>query len=122
MRRLVSLAALLALGACASPGLDRHDFALGPDPSEGRACAERSMPDLGGPDPVAGFGCATEANLRAMLANPEELHRPATPTPPSGDAAFEAARRHRTGTEKPLPVSEAGAAPALILRDTTGGS
>ena len=54
------------------------------------------------PDPFEALGCASQTNLRAMIADPADLDHGVHPTPPSGDAAFAAAQRHRLGQPKKL--------------------
>lgn len=46
------------------------------------------------------FGCANAANLELMVADRTDLTAPAELADPQGDAAFEAARRHRQGQVK----------------------
>lgn len=102
-RRISTLAALLlataGLAACA------HDLppAAGPTLAEAAPCAELGMADEAG---VAGpgYGCATLANLRAMVADARDLEIGVEASPPRGDAAFAAAARHRAGKPKPLPA------------------
>jgi len=69
---------------------------------------------------IPDLGCATEANLRAMIADPRDLAGGARPTPASGDAAFAAAARHRTGQDKPLAGGDSQAQPSLVIHDTGG--
>jgi hypothetical protein len=54
------------------------------------------------PDPMLRFRCASEANLRAMIADPRDLQRGRDDTPATGDAAFAAASRHRLGEVKSI--------------------
>ena len=79
MRRSLTcivLAAAAGLAACATDG------------------AGTALPALAGPaDPCAAgaLGCATEANLRAMIADPADLALGAEPGASSGDAAVASA-------------------------------
>jgi len=115
LRPLLIAAAAGGLAACATDD--------GPPPSAATAglspCMQRPM--AGADQPVIpDLGCATQANLRAMIADPRDLDGGARPTPASGDAAFAAAARHRTGQDKPLSAGEPQAQPSVVLRDTGG--
>jgi hypothetical protein len=115
------LAWLLALLIGAGPAACATD--QGPPPPAAATgltpCMQRPMADADEPV-IPDLGCATQANLRAMIADPRDLDggRPATPA--SGDAAFAAAARHRTGRDKPLSGGDPQAQPAVIMRDTGG--
>src|SRR5204863_5964088 len=99
-------AALLSLAACAHDG--KLTLAEGPPPAA--ACHARPFEGEDGPSPISGFGCATEANLRAMIIDSRDLEQGADLPAPSGDAAVAAARRHRLGEVKPLVAAVAPAA------------
>jgi hypothetical protein len=71
-------------------------------------------PDHSSPDPQLPFGCATEANLRAMIANPADLDHGAPTTPERGDSAVVAATRYRLGEVKPLASDSRGQQPLLV--------
>jgi len=71
-------------------------------------------PDRSSPDPQLPFGCATEANLRAMIADPADLQRGAPTTPERGDPAIQAAARYRLGAVKPLASDSSGQKPLLV--------
>jgi hypothetical protein len=71
-------------------------------------------PDRSSPDPQLPFGCATEANLRAMIANPADLERGAPTTPARGDPAILPAARYRLGAVKPLSSDSHGQQPLLV--------
>ncbi|THD80520.1 MAG: hypothetical protein E7812_07255 [Phenylobacterium sp.] len=70
--------------------------------------------DRSGQDPMLPFGCATEANLRAMIADLRDLDRGVTPTPAQGDAAIAAAARYRLGVVKPLGSDGHAQQPLLV--------
>ncbi|HEV2530416.1 CpaD family pilus assembly lipoprotein [Phenylobacterium sp.] len=95
----------------------------GPPPAVGAAglspCVQRPLGSADEPV-IPDLGCANQANLRAMIADPRDLDGGARPTPASGDAAFAAAARHRTGQDKPLSGGESQAQPALVIHDTGG--
>jgi hypothetical protein len=112
-RRLPAALLALALGGCA--GVDDH---LASPVVQGGQCAPRSAPQETWPQPIAGYGCATQANLAAMVANHADLIQGEDPTPPFGDAALAAAQRHRQGQAKAMPTGEPEAKPALVLQDT----
>jgi hypothetical protein len=57
------------------------------------------------------FGCATAANLAAMLDDPTDLERPRPLDPPVGDAATRAILQHRAGTPAPFPADTGTGAP-----------
>jgi hypothetical protein len=99
-----SLTLALALALTLAAGLSSaHAQSRAPAPPAGvvgdpcDAPVNRNEADL-----VEGLGCATQSNLRAMIADPADLQRGVRPTPPRGDAAFAAAHRHRLGQVKPL--------------------
>lgn len=58
------------------------------------------------------FGCATTANLEAMVADPSHLHDPAELEDAQGDAAISAVTRHRMDRVKPLQSGGTTAQPA----------
>lgn len=75
------------------------------------------------PEPVLRFGCATGANLRAMVADPADLERGRASTPPQGDAAVAAAKRHREDQVKPLIAgADSGSGAAQGGAGQTGGA
>jgi hypothetical protein len=117
--RLEALAALLSAAGLAACATDR-----GPPPhavatSGLRPCVQRPL--AGDDEPVIpDLGCATEANLRAMIADPRDLAGGRPLTPAQGDAAFAAAARHRTGQDKSLSGGDAQAQPSLVIHDTGG--
>ncbi|WP_374472527.1 CpaD family pilus assembly lipoprotein [Phenylobacterium sp.] len=104
--RLAIILPLLALSACAAPRAATPAAALSPPAP---ACADPL--DVEDYQATPGFGCATLANLQAMIADPRDLVTGAEPGPPRGDAAMAAAGRHRAGETKALPATQ-----------TTGGS
>ncbi len=53
------------------------------------------------------FGCATAANLAAMIANPNDLREPAATATGSGDLAARAAQGYREGTTTAAPSASA---------------
>jgi hypothetical protein len=117
--RLAGLAALLtATGLCAC-ATDR-----GPPPhavaaSGLKPCVQRPL--AGDDEPVIpDLGCANQANLRAMIADPRDLATGRPLSPAQGDAAFAAAARNRTGQDKALGGDGSQAAPALVIHDTGG--
>lgn len=93
-----ALLALLAAGALA--GCANHREPPGGGSAPTMACAAERPDDIVRPD---GFGCATQRNLAAMLADPDDLDRPREPGPPTGDAAISAIRRHSAGAVGGLP-------------------
>jgi type IV pilus biogenesis protein CpaD/CtpE len=111
LRPLIALLLTAGLAGCAE-----REFPLTRPAAADAACVPPQLPaaDLG--DPIPGFGCATEANLRAMLVNPADLEAGAPATSaPSGDAAIAPAARHRLGQVK--TGQPAGAqAPDLVVR------
>jgi hypothetical protein len=117
--RLTGLAVLLTavgLAACATDqGPPPHAVAA----TGLRPCVQRPL--AGDDEPVIpDLGCANQANLRAMIADPRDLEAGRPLTPAQGDAAFAAAARNRTGQDKPLGGGDVQAAPALVIHDTGG--
>ena len=102
LRASITLLALgVGLAACAGdPGGPPASFAASCAPGVDTAVV-RQLASAG----VA--GCATELNLRLMLADPRDLAGGPAVAGPSGDAAFAAVRRHGQGEVKPLPRSSA---------------
>jgi type IV pilus biogenesis protein CpaD/CtpE len=85
-RRLLAVGAAmagLALAGCAD--MDK------PATLSGTNCVDPAAAE------IERLGCANEANLESMVANPADLETPAALGRARGDAAFEAARRHREG-------------------------
>lgn len=72
----------LALGGC------EHSDANAPGALSAMSC-------VAGADEIERLGCANAANLESMVANPADLEAPAALGRARGDAAFDAARRHR---------------------------
>lgn len=89
LRAFLLVPALLALGACA------HDdeFAFAPDSAHAGACGARLSA-------IPGFGCATDAVLRAMVVDAADLEGGREMAAPVGDAALAGVRRHRAGEVK----------------------
>jgi len=122
--RLPGLAALLtAAGVCAA-GLAACATDQGPPrpiaaASGLKPCVQRPLAGADAPV-IPDLGCATEANLRAMIADPRDLAGGRPLTPAQGDVAFAAAARNRTGQDKPLAGGDSQAAPALVIHDTGG--
>jgi type IV pilus biogenesis protein CpaD/CtpE len=83
---LLAAAALLSLGACAT---DATELSLMDAPASG-------CPQL---------GCATEANLAAMVADPRDLTEGRALSPATGDRALAALLRDQSGERKPLPAT-----------------
>ena len=74
--------ASLALGGC------EHDGSDAPRALSAMSC-------VAGADEIERLGCANAANLESMVASPADLEAPAALGRARGDAAFDAARRHR---------------------------
>ncbi len=51
------------------------------------------------------FGCATTANIAAMVANPNDLREPAPQGAGSSDVGARAAQKYREGTVTPAPMA-----------------
>lgn len=67
------------------------------------ACPDYSRPGIGHDNgPGSNFGCATLANLAAMVAEPADLDAPKVAGPPRGEAAWRDAERHRKGERAEL--------------------
>ena len=115
--RLAGLAALLTAAGLAACATDH-----GPPPPAKTSglspCMQRPMASADEPV-IPDLGCANQANLRAMIADPRDLDAGRPLAPAQGDAAFAAAERHRTGQDKSLGGGEAQA-PALVIHDTGG--
>lgn len=115
---LAALPALLIAAGLAACAMDQEP----PRPATAAGltpCMQRPM--AGADEPVIpDLGCATQANLRAMIADPRDLDSGRAATPASGDAAFAAAARHRAGRDKPLSGGDPQAQPAVIVRDAGG--
>lgn len=105
----ISLSAL-TLAACAHAPLPALRAA---DLNDGPSCARTGYDAQ---PSGAGFGCATTANLAAMVADPADLTRGREPGPPQGDAAFAAAARHRSGAGPGLPNAEPSA-PSIVFEE-----
>lgn len=58
------------------------------------------------------FGCATAANLAAMIANPNDLREASPNALGSGDTAARAAQSYRDGTTEAAPSASASGDPA----------
>lgn len=93
LRLLLLTAALVSLGACA------HDdeFAFAADSAHGGACIRAG---LDGGSSIPGFGCATDAILRAMVVDQRDLEGGREMAASGGDAALAGVRRHRAGEVK----------------------
>ena len=81
------------------------------------ACPDWSKPpgsDLANTLP-SDFGCATDANLAAMVADPRDLIEGRKLSPASGDPAIAGLQRYRTGKVTPLPDASAGATAIPLL-------
>lgn len=94
-RPMLALFLAAIAGSATTPGARAE-----PRPAPVDPCARAAM--RSDPAPVLPFGCATEANLGAMVADPADLQQGRASTPGRGDAAFAAAKRHRLGQVKPL--------------------
>lgn len=66
------------------------------------SCAARAAGSPADPLAEQDFGCATELNLRLMIADPRDLTRGRTPAAPAADLAIGAVQRLRTGQDKAL--------------------
>ncbi|ANK81124.1 CpaD family pilus assembly lipoprotein [Minwuia thermotolerans] len=67
------------------------------------ACPDYSRTRIGHANgPGSNFGCATLANLAAMVAEPSDLDAPKEAGPPRGEAAWRDAERHRKGERAEL--------------------
>lgn len=90
--------------------------------SELSACAGdpelRLAADLGGCAKAgeAGFGCATQRNLEAMVANPADLAVGQPNGPPSGAEALTAVQRLRRGAVRPLGSGDGPDPPAVVVQ------
>jgi type IV pilus biogenesis protein CpaD/CtpE len=109
LRALLLTAALLALGACA------HDdeFAFAQDTARAVDCGPRPLGGLGG-SAIPGFGCASDAILRAMVVDPRDLDGGQEMAAPAGDPALAAVRRYRAGEIKPPAPTLTGAIDGAI--------
>ena len=101
----LTLAAILAGAAAAQPAPQAV-------PKRWPGCG--AQPDRTGQDPMVPFGCATEANLHAIIADPHDLERGQTPTPEQGDPAIAAAARYRLGEVKALASEGSAQKPLLV--------
>lgn len=66
------------------------------------------------PDKPLPFGCATELNLRAMLADPADLDRGQELAPANGQPAVDAVERHRQGKLPSPPSLSSSAGPGGV--------
>jgi len=99
-KSLVWLApAVIAVAMAAPAAAHRKAAPAQPRPQPPCSAAGAALTD---PLTAGGFGCASDTNLRLMLAEPEDLNAGKPPAPPSGDAALAAVQRHRAGQVKPL--------------------
>ncbi len=73
-------------------------------------CPDWSQPGGGDPanQPHSNFGCATQANLAQMVADPGDLREPDTAGPASGARLALGARRHDLGELRSLPSTTPG--------------
>jgi hypothetical protein len=83
-----------------------------PAPAHWPGCG--APPDHTGEGLMLPFGCATEANLRGMIADPRDLERGAPTTPEPGGPAIAAAERYRQGAVKSLGSDQPAQQPLLI--------
>lgn len=105
--RLLAGLAVAALAGAAAAQTPAH-----PAGTNWPGCS--APPDHSSPDPQLPFGCASEANLRAMIADPADLER-GTPTAPArGDRAIVPAARYRRDAVKPLASDSHGPQPLLV--------
>jgi hypothetical protein len=116
MRPLALTPLLLALAACASahPPAPIHVAETPP-------CAPQVEPLAGGPGPIPGFGCATLANLQAMVADPRDLERGRAEVPVQGDGALMAIRRHDADALKLVITKDSADKPDLERPEQTQG-
>jgi hypothetical protein len=105
--RLLTGLALATLAGAAAAQTPAH-----PAGTNWPGCA--APPDRSSPDPQLPFGCATEADLRAVIADPADLARGRPTTPPRGDPAIAPAARYRQGVVKPLASDSRGQQPLLV--------
>jgi len=116
MRRLAACPLLLAIAGCASghPPAPVHVAQTPP-------CAPQVEPLAGGPGPIPGFGCATLANLRAMVADPRDLDGGRAETPVQGDGGLMAIRRHEADALKLVITKDSPDQPDLERPEQTQG-
>jgi len=114
---LCALSAVILLGGCASGALSDVNLFDTDQPIQA-ACVARTFPELGGPAPPSGFGCANQAALAAMVADPRDLDQGRPATPADGEAVTDPVRRLRTGQAK---VLSAGTTAAPILASKGDG-
>ena len=106
LARSAALTALVALSACG--GLTEPDQVRAPSPYDLYAlgtvydCGALPQPDVRSNTEnhaTATLGCAHQSNITAMVADPEDLHRPRAMTP-ADDAARQRVRdAYRTGQD-----------------------
>ncbi|MFC3068844.1 CpaD family pilus assembly lipoprotein [Phenylobacterium soli] len=106
----ISITALSLLGGMAAAAAARAEPSRESPPVTATPASACTREPARGPWPMLPFGCATEANLRAMIADPADLQEGRPLAPGQGDAAFAAAHRHRTGTVKTLNAAGQGGA------------
>lgn len=104
-------AALLGLGACAHD----EEFAFARETVHAPACGAQPFEAVDGGSSIPGFGCASDAILRAMVVDPRDLEGGREMAAPTGDAALAAVRRHSAGEVKP-PAPPAGSAIDTTVR------
>jgi type IV pilus biogenesis protein CpaD/CtpE len=109
-RAVLLTAALLALGAC------DHDeeFAFARDSVHAPACNPQPFEAVDGGSSIPGFGCASDAILRAMVVDTRDLEGGQEMAAPAGDVALAAVRRYRAGEVKPPVPTLTGAIDTAI--------
>lgn len=112
LRALLLTVALLALGACAHDG----EFAFARDSARAVVCGPERFGGADGGSAIPGFGCASDAILRAMVVDTRDLEGGQEMTPSAGDTALAAVRRYRAGEVKPPAPPPTGAADNIIGR------
>jgi type IV pilus biogenesis protein CpaD/CtpE len=113
-RRLAGVVATLALLAgCQAPDFPERAAPLGPAAA---GCADWAAarlshpidPLLGNPDPAEALhlGCATDANLARMVADPADLRGKGGTAPAPASSAAGAVQRYHSNQVTPLPAPQ----------------
>lgn len=80
-----------------------HGHVVPPDCSQ--LARSRDFLDAGEARPTVSLGCATYANLAAMIARPEDLTQPEPYSGADADLSASAVRRYETEKLAPLPTN-----------------